>query len=313
MQKAAIKGFSSIELLTSLCLSACICSIAYPAMHICIKNYYALSHRIEETSRIAQITNIIQNSLDSQEALLGIPSIWVHPTGTLSTIEQKPVIQNSLNIKNISPQSNAISIRTIDSKNLYSVISQNIISNKTTLKICGNAASDNSESIENSKYWIGLSLDGHTAIKGQIHKANIHSPACNNGHTWQGIFEYDTDPIFTSSQHLSSQTSTNITWQLRAIAPIKDAYTIYLDQNQTLKRASHYTIENQPMAHNITTFKANQLKPHLFKLDIEAHKLNTTGSIYAKAQVDKESKTISASIIITTTEQKEIHLLNILL
>ena len=305
-KKMRTRGFGTIELLASLFISACICAIAYPAMHVCIKNYYNISNRIEETSRLFQIINVIQRGLDAKEALFGLPAIWTHPTGGLSNVYGESITQNELSQKilnNINPTSNAVSIRTLDSKNIYLVISQDTLGNKITLRLCGNNAPNSN--IDN---WLAISVDGHTAIKGHLVRASISSLECANLQTLKGVFEYITDPVFSSSQNLSPQT-----WQLRTILPITDAFTIYLDKNETLKRAAHYSNENQPMARDIKTFKTLQISKNLLKLDLEADKLNQTLTKNKKNPNTELSTTISSSIILPITEPQDIHLLNLVL
>lgn len=240
------QGVSSLELLCSLLLGSLVALTALASVRTAVfsNRQLASEEAVEKTFSVAQ--SRIHAAFSSTQkspffSLFGITgSADEHRVLTSVTLSPKP-----------KPGSSILSAMEVDPHSILRVESEQDIGGSKELVLCSTALGIPKA----ATYWVTLSLDGILLTEGLLARLSKKTHLCSLTANYQGTFSVGSAlPMPNNSSFNSPANPQAILSAANAFIAVSDYYAVYLDGNNTLRRRSYLTKENQPLLYNVEQF-----------------------------------------------------------
>jgi len=259
MIKLSNQGFSSIEALVSLFLITTVFSMSLPSLKA------ELLFR-KETEQVTAITNLKQQIIselnyvfDAQGQYENIPRYVIHNAGEINFIDGSahPVANGT---SDLQPESNSNAVTFLKHKPeiRFQIIKH--LDNNLNFELC-NFHFELPNGSASFKDWLAISIEGIVQFSGSLKR--IVNSDCPGGKQYKGEFEISSQQMFSKTNPIFApffpapdlkELANNAT----LIIPISDTYTLYVDNQNNLRRLSHQSTENQPVIREIKSILINE-------------------------------------------------------
>lgn len=255
------KGLTSIELIFSLSLISLIALFSLPLVQSACRLQEAFLRRETQIGIVSLAFQAIKQAVESTQVLSALPLFRIHPAGRITYADNsRYVVSRSTSAFNPSSQSDAISVLVPRPEILLSVVERTRFRASTaTLEIvaCFDAGQQSSqllkslEPLSQETSWLGLGISGFFEVSTQVHRLKGKVSSCRSGIPFSATMHLKRPAMFSSSAKNAFSGITFSPEQLLAsivaLVPIAESYSLYVDQNGTLRRLSHLSNENQPI------------------------------------------------------------------
>lgn len=246
------QGFSSLEALISLFLVTTVFSMTLPSLKAEILFRKNAEQQTLVSNLKRQIISELNFAFDARGQYQNIPHYIIHKPGKINFIDGSahPVTQGTFDLQP-APNSNAVTFLKHKSEIRFKIIKH--LNNKLNFELCNfHSALPNGNT--SFKDWLAISIEGIVQLSGSLKR--ITNSDCPGGKQYQGGFEISSTQMFSGTNSIFK--SFLPTPNLEALAknsaliiPITEIYTLYIDNQNNLRRLSHQSTENQPVIRNV--------------------------------------------------------------
>lgn len=274
------EGFSTLELLFYMAMSSVVALSVFKTLKTTLSFTKDRLVAAELDNMLYRSKQLVVSAVEKSAKTAPIDNFIIHSPDELTHL-----------IKNLASNSSAFSFLQLEPlANLYKS-TENL---EATL-YCSSSSSLNTRA---SNLWLGISNSSVSFIKLKIKRGA--SSWCEN--TWRVVQQEKSDTLPFEAFNLCPKCEHRFTLLFK----VKQAYTIYLDKNQTLRRKSWDSIENQPLIYGISEFSLNTLPK--FNQAI----FNATANYINEGRVVK-SKSVSSTLSVPARKKKLFEYLNFVL
>lgn len=197
------------------------------------------------------ITKMILNhftalrSLEMRQSIL--EKLWIAEESVLRSSLKSSAYWGSKNIA-VNPQK--IDFREVDPRIYLRVIDSSKSSIHKTYNLCGYLPSE--PKLSELQLWIALTPDGYYTLKGHLTRVSISSLACAQN-IYKGSFEIYRHSSFPPQCYFCENGNELTNKHPFALIAVLDEYSIYVDNNDTLRIESQIKQLNQPVVSGISS------------------------------------------------------------
>jgi type II secretory pathway pseudopilin PulG len=252
MIKLKNQGFSSLEALVSLFLVATVFSMTLPSLKTEILFRKSTEQKSVVTNLKHQIISELNYAFNAQGQYQDIPHYLVHNPGQINFIDgnSHPVTYGSSDLQP-SPNSNAVTFLKHKPEIRFQIIKR--LDSDLNFELC-NFYSSLPNGNTGFKDWLAISIEGIVQISGSLKR--ITNSNCPGGKQYQGEFEISLQQMFSGTNSLfksffPTPNLLELAKNSTLILPVTEIYTLYVDNQNNLRRLSHQSTENQPVIRNL--------------------------------------------------------------
>jgi type II secretory pathway pseudopilin PulG len=243
-------GSALLEVLVSIGIAAIIFASLFPSYRFLLNYHKGQSAQLRAANSISKALNTIQHDATSANTIAGFNNIKTHPQGSFTTTSgSSQFLPNTSVSLAPHPSSNAISFRHLDAKTLLVASEATEASNEILLTACSPHSS-----VASVTNWLIVAPTGYLHTQGTLRRARADSSICISENTFKGTLRPTADPVFGNTLESTKHLATPF-----LLIPIEQNYTLYIDRNETFRRVSHNSLENQPIELELGTLAIDQI------------------------------------------------------
>lgn len=263
-------GIVTAELLVTALLSATLFFLTFSSISASLFLHYRLNTALQLEEKTLKVLELFRRGITSSQVRYAINGIRLHPRGVIHDMygNPHPVHRGEFRLQ---PHENGVPVSFLMLDDLWLIkVSKRQGSrsgNPITFLLCAAARdpdSGNSVALSNIHSWIAVSIDGYLQLEGRVKSLTNRDPGCRQGRSYLGKFKVSSPMMYARSYGYSKNETSpgdhffaanaNISRNSFLLIPISQAYTVYLDQEHSLRRLSHISRENQPLVEDIESF-----------------------------------------------------------
>ena len=292
---AETKGLSVVEVLVALLISSAMFLMSFPSLKMLFEIKKGIFQKEELVIKEQTIREAYKQGISQSQMFSAVQSLRIHPPGRVVDL-----LGNLVNVgkgKNAPhPLSTPASFLVLAPLSLFEVKpgQSNSWLNNGAMLICA-LNNDAYESLGRSgnelRYWLGVSVDGVVELRGTIKKTLKLSKECEGQEAFEGNLSSVKSPLFTKPGASNANNNNRVPSNLNLLIGVKEAYTLYVDAENRLRRFSHSGKENQPILENVEKIVLTEEVSSL--INLVAHLKNKNNK--AGASLGSSSTSFSAN------------------
>lgn len=253
-------------------------SALFPALKPIITFAQNVTQTANNDAKVDSIRRLIISGLSNSQSGYGIESVRLQKNGSLKNSSEEIVLINN---KNLAPSKSddILSFLKLNNQEIWTAIRNK----SSSLFFC--YSNPNSSPLSNKvKHWMLIGLDGYSQFEGSLKKTKTKHPACPNSTLYKADLTPSNNQMFAGNSFSLNKHKSFGKELLRTALiamPIEDCYSIYLDKSKNLRRLSHITIENQPIANDIDSFHIKEETYSMMRLEISVKRKKEINSTYS--------------------------------